>query len=153
MKIIKNIPEDMPLIRCDYLVADRDYVNLYDNLYNLNKSQLRNPLINIIKENLNIRYINNLPKIKTKKIHNYSNSKIYSSIKSHKFKEKVDLSKIIIGQEIYLLREYNTTKKDDKYMLYDAKCIRKIGNYVEFLTTTQERCSDDILMRYFRLKN
>jgi len=164
-KIYYNIPTDKPFIRCDYGVAKRPgetqsetYVHLYLKINVIEKElylKKQRP-IDIIKINRDIRKELGVEHIQYKRMYdiNYTFINGFKDIKQHYYSDDNELDKINIGDDVYLLREYNTTyKRDcDQYQIYDAVCIRKIGNYVEWHTTSQANCNDSILNNYLRKK-
>jgi len=165
-KTYYNIPTDKPFIRCDYPVAKRPaeiqsepYVRLYSKINLLRKElYLKNchRPIDVIKVNREIRKELGVEHINYIRMYdiNYSFINNFHDIKQHYYSDVNELQRFEPGDSVYLLREYKTTyKRDcDQYDIFDAVCIRKIGNYVEWYTTTQADCHDSILNNYFRKK-
>ena len=158
-----NIPTDNPFIRCDYGVSNRPdseqdepYVHLFRTI-----DLLEHQLVIRNVNRLYISLVNNEIREKLGLIKrlsttffdiNYSVLDGFHEIKQHYYTDKDELAKINVGEDVYILREYYTSYRTEyqQFILYYAKCIRKIDNYVEWYTSGQASCHDSILKNYIR---
>jgi len=153
-KIYKDIPTDKPVIRCDYQVAKRDINFLYRYIYILEKERIYPDIktIELFKKYRKIRENLGISKVEYFLIDNYSTINQKSDIKKHYYIDDDELNKIKVGEKVYIIREYDNSYDNDhnKYVIYDAVCIRKIDNYVEWYTTKSAQCYNSIFKNYYR---